>query len=342
MKIRFLQTWMGTILLIACLPLRAPAEDGWRVWTDVYGNQIEAILLEQGSDTVILQDKDNQQYSIPVSQLAPADRMFLLQSARDPQQGGQATNQGVLLIKENFERGGRGSDFMNDLVRNPFLEIARGEGVNGGDALLARYEGFDRGSQRIGARYPLKNAADEVTLCFDVHFKDDFDFVRGGKLHGLAPARAITGGNPTTPEGYSARLMFGREGSLRTYIYHQDQTGRFGEGVTAADFRFERGKYYAISMHVKLNDPPAEANGWVHVYVNGEHLIEHRDLRFRDRDGRNTLISQFYFSTFHGGSNPDWAPRNPDGSYATVHALFDNFAAYQGKSVRLTPGICWE
>ena len=42
------------------------------------------------------------------------------------------------------------------------------------------------------------------------------------------------------------------------------------------------------------------------------------------------LIQRFLISTFHGGSSKSWAPKNEDGSYATVYARFDNFMVYEG------------
>jgi hypothetical protein len=51
------------------------------------------------------------------------------------------------------------------------------------------------------------------------------------------------------------------------------------------------------------------------------------------------LNYQFIFETFHGGSSERWAPTNPDGSFATVHALFDNFEVYEGLNIRETPGM---
>ena len=44
--------------------------------------------------------------------------------------------------------------------------------------------------------------------------------------------------------------------------------------------------------------------------------------------GNSMKINQFLFSTFHGGSNKDWAPSK------TVHARYDNFAVYPGFAIR--------
>lgn len=222
-------------------------------------------------------------------------------------------------------------------VRHGLLEAAPGEGVNGSTALKATYVGYEQGSRRIVARYPLGEAGDEYTLVYDVRFDDDFQFVRGGKLHGLGPLSPITGGHPIRPDGWSARVNFGENGRVRTYLYNQDQPGQWGTSVGGGDFRFEPGKYHAVSFHVKLNDPE-EANGFAHIYVDGERIVTHDNVRFRGEDGEHTLIDKVLFSTFHGGSSPRWAPVDEDGEYTTVYAWFDNFAVYRGKFVREKAG----
>lgn len=46
-------------------------------------------------------------------------------------------------------------------------------------------------------------------------------------------------------------------------------------------------------------------------------------LALADREG-GSQIQRLLFSTFHGGSSPDWAPRHSDGRYKTDCAYFDN------------------
>lgn len=216
---------------------------------------------------------------------------------------------------------------------HPQLEEVKAAGTNGSTGLRATYAGNEVGSARIVRQHVLPEKGTEYTLCYDVKFDEDFQFVRGGKLHGLGPARPITGGNPMRPDGWSARVTFGPEGRIRTYLYNQSQTGQYGTTKSAPDFRFEKGRYHAVSLHVKLNDPN-EANGFAHIYVDGELQVAHDDVQFRGESGDHTLIDRVLFSTFHGGSNPDWAPKTEDGEYATVHATFDNFAVHRGRFVR--------
>jgi hypothetical protein len=191
--------------------------------------------------------------------------------------------------------------------------------------LEVTYDGYERGSRRVVIS-PFIKPALQYSLSFWVQFCDGFDFARGGKLHGLGPANPVAGGNTITPEGWSARLMFRGDGGLQTYIYHQNMAGRFGDTQRAEGFVFEPGRYYQVRMQVVLNTPASASNGSVTVWVDDQRLIEHTELRFRDRESESSQIQRFLFSTFHGGSSPEWAPRNSDGSYKTDCAYFDTIA----------------
>lgn len=209
-------------------------------------------------------------------------------------------------------------------------EILPSVGRDGTPGLRTLYVGGDMGSERVVTRPKLPRPVLEATLSFDVRFADDFQFVMGGKLHGLGPTAPTTGGEPTKPNGWSTRLMWRAGGVLQTYVYDQRKTTKWGDSVNAADFAFETGRWYELTMHTKVNDPPEAANGFVHVYVDGEKLIEHNNLQLRAVGDDDTLINRLMFSTFHGGNGPEWAPKNENGSFATLYADFDNFRVVKG------------
>jgi hypothetical protein len=222
------------------------------------------------------------------------------------------------------------------LVRHDRLEVVEGQGVGGGAALKATYRGSNIGSERIVTRFKLPEGLDEASLQFDVKFDEDFQFVRGGKLHGLGPDRPITGGKPMKPDGWSARAMFDADG-LRTYAYCQNKDGKYGEGPDRRiKFEFKKERYYAVTIYTKLNDPERD-NGSMRIYVNGKGVADHRGIRFRSVGGDHTRITHLLFSTFHGGNSPRWAPKDREGNYIDVHAYFDNFAVYDGLNVRRKP-----
>jgi hypothetical protein len=227
----------------------------------------------------------------------------------------------------------------DQLLQHEKLTLAPEAGVNGSTGLQAEYKGSDRGSERIVTHLFLPEPGLEYSLNYNVRFDKDFQFVKGGKLLGLGPAKHITGGRPIVAEGWSARVTFKEGGAVRLYTYHQDMKGQYGDrGHLLLPFTFEKERFYSVSLHVRVNDNPEVANGFSRLYVDGKLVERHEELRLRGTDSEASLINKFMFSSFHGGHEPDWAPRNADGSYKTVYTTFDNIAVYEGEHVRLAPG----
>ncbi|MBO9623642.1 MAG: hypothetical protein J7500_13120 [Sphingomonas sp.] len=241
------------------------------------------------------------------------------------------------VLAEDFEAGG--GAVAKRLLRDARLTIEHGQGVGGGSALRTRYVGSSRGSDVIAAEIPLGESGTDYTLNYDVKFAPDFQFVLGGKMHGLGPAQSVTGGQASTPEGWSVRVMWREEGRPVTYTYHQDRAGEWGDdGKPARPFAFSLGRYHAVSLHVRLNDPVERANGLARLYVDGALVSSQEGLRLRASAGPAGLVRQFMFSTFHGGHDPSWAPRDAKGAYKDVFAWFDNVAVYRGEHIRARPG----
>ena len=134
----------------------------------------------------------------------------------------------------------------------------------------------------------------------------------------------MSGGKGTTPEGWSARVIFLRGAGVGLYYYHQDQKGRYGDQLNAKGFSFELDRYYHVRMELALNSAPFMSDGCIRLFIDEKQLIEKKNIRFRNVGGDDALISNFLFSTFHGGSTDKWAPKNFDGTFKTVDAYFDN------------------
>lgn len=227
------------------------------------------------------------------------------------------------VFVENFDA--KLSKFGQLLANKRYAALVKNEGLYGSNAIKATYQGFEQGSHRVYAAANLPEAARQYQMSFAVKFCDNFDFVKGGKLHGLGPESPVTGGAPITAEGWSARLMFGPEGRLKTYVYHQDMKGKFGDSKVAQNFRFIPGIYHQVKMLVSLNTDVHVADGKVVVSVDGAEVIYHDKIRFRGKDTAASLIHKMLFITFHGGASPEWAPKSENGSYKAECAYFDNF-----------------
>ena len=230
------------------------------------------------------------------------------------------------------------SGLYRGLTRNKLVEVVEDEGVDGSDALKVTYRGYRRGSERVIQSFKLPRALTEATLVFDVKFDDNFQFTKGGKLHGLGPDNRVTGGDKVKPETWSARAMWHPK-SLGTYVYCQDKDNKYGQGPDKSSaFNFEKERYYAVSIYVKLNEPAKQSNGSAMVYVDGKLVSEDHEIQFRSVEGDHTKITHLLFSTFHGGDSKSWAPKDKKGKYVDVHAYFDNFAVYEGEFIRQAPG----
>ncbi len=192
------------------------------------------------------------------------------------------------------------------------------EDVTHGKVLRVLYPKGGVGPKQGGVQFdkPLPKA-NEYTLEYDMRFKEGFDFALGGKLPGLTSGgEKFTGGvHPDNGEGWSARYMWLAGGEIIVYFYYMDMEHKWGETVKLNVF-FKPGQWYHIKQRIKLNDTD-KLNGVMEVWVDGERVLHNDKVRYRLAPLGD--IDSFYFSTFHGGNNADWAPKNDSFIY------FDNF-----------------
>lgn len=183
----------------------------------------------------------------------------------------------------------------------------------------------------------------EYSISYDVKFEKDFQFVRGGKMHGFLPKKPVTGVREGRPDGWRLRLMFRRQSAMTKYDCHQYKPSQYGNRGEPIDrfFRFRKDRWMSVSIHVSINEDPSKATGFNHVYVDGELIERHDQVRLRAVATKDTLINYALFSTFHGGHSEEWPPRDERGNPMNVHALFDNFGVFAGKNVRQKPGKDW-
>lgn len=231
-----------------------------------------------------------------------------------------------ILFSETFEDG---SDFMTTLLENPHVSLQKGCEGNDTNVIKVAYEGFEKGSRRVVHNNLLKTPTDSATLSFDVFFDQDFQWTRGGKLHGLGPINPITGGSERKPMGWSSRTMFKEDGKIASYLYEQDVNNKWGVGKKSEAPVFHAGKWHHVTLQTQLNDA-GKANGYARVLVDGEAILLSENIEFRGSDDEETLIQRFLFSTFHGGNNSAWTPLDQEGNPTTVYAYFDNFLVVEG------------
>jgi len=231
----------------------------------------------------------------------------------------EATYTDHAVFRQNFESGDNTWNF-NNLIRNQDYS----SGLYG-RILRASYPPNSQGSPRITKEFDLDETVTSATLSFDLKLHSKFEFVKGGKIHGLGGGTTTTGCEDIVPDGWTVRLMWKQDGEPSVYVYHQDRVARCGDSFSPNNFHFQRGRWYRIDMQVKMNSAPDVNDGKAVLYIDGEKLVEVNDLRLSGDP--QVQINKFMFSTFYGGSDSSWAPSK------TTYMYFDNFNVYQGLRV---------
>lgn len=225
------------------------------------------------------------------------------------------------IFRENFEALSINSTWFDEdlLVKRHATVGSKGLGA----VLKASYAPTERGSRRLLTSFPLRQSVHSATLAFDVMLDEGFEFVRGGKMHGLGGGTITTGCNPIDPQGWSVRMMWNREGVPRLYVYHQNRVHSCGDSYPADDFVFKRNRWYRVEIFVEVNSSVEASDGRAALHIDGKKLVEVENLELTGNS--SVEIDTFLFSTFFGGSDDTWSPSKE------VHAYFDNFTVRRGK-----------
>ena len=204
--------------------------------------------------------------------------------------------------------------------------LVAGSGALSGSSLRVKYPqgtiGSGGGLQFLTdfSRFPTE-PQESLYLRYYIRFEPGFDFVKGGKLPGLAGGAANTGGHkPNGTDGWSARVMWRGDGKIVQYVYHPDQPGDYGEDFDwnygGCPRFFKPGQWQCLETYVRMNSP-GKKDGVIRSWLDGEPALEVMNLRFRDTS--SLKIDKMVFDTFFGGGDPSWAtPRDQ-------FAFFDNF-----------------
>jgi len=157
---------------------------------------------------------------------------------------------------------------------------------------------------------------EEYFMSYFFRFSNDFSWgntSEGGKLPGLTGReRCGTDFDCDGTDGFSARFMWRKNGKGVLYLYHMDKPGTYGEDFDLTYQNgdivyFEKGKWYHIAERVKMNTSGSDYDGVVQVWINGEEVLFIDTIRFQSN---GDMVDNFFLSSFHGGSNADWAPVN--------------------------------
>jgi hypothetical protein len=163
---------------------------------------------------------------------------------------------------------------------------------------------------------------DECFFSYRVKFEKGFDFVKGGKLPGLAGGTGNSGGNiPNGYDGWSARMMFWENGKLSFYAYFPTQSSKWGERLylkrsDGDTVRVESGKWHQVIQHIKMNTP-GKADGILQGWFDGQEAFFSDTVLFRKDE--KLQIDHIFFSVFLGGDDLSWTSAKDE------YICFDDF-----------------
>lgn len=180
--------------------------------------------------------------------------------------------------------------------------------------------------------------AEDLYLSYWVKFDEDFDFVKGGKLPGLAGMTYFPGGE----NRFTARLMWREGGKLEFYLHGFNMMNSQGEEpyrVFWDDFgthaRVIPGKWHHIETRVKMNTP-GQRDGRLQGWLDGVLMCDDTDnANMRAAGEGATKINNLFFSTFFGGSSSpvtQWQPKRD------VYAYYDEFTISTARIGEDKPG----
>ena len=216
------------------------------------------------------------------------------------------------ISKTNWARWVDGVRFANG---PEFLSLP-GE-RQGERTLRQKFVPTDRGTDRVvmGATLPK---ARTYRLVQSVLFEKGFDWggvrYKGGKLgFGFSGGTAPSGGI-IDPKGFTTRLIwrgdrYGDWANIAVYSYAADRTNRTGDDYLISEFRAPIGTWFDLAMEVKANSATNRSDGGIRVWINDELMLDKQGIGWQTAGG-TPMIDNMYYSTFYGGSGPQWSPDN--------------------------------
>mmetsp|Transcript_118361 Transcript_118361/g.221165 ORF Transcript_118361/g.221165 Transcript_118361/m.221165 type:complete len:126 (+) Transcript_118361:1-378(+) len=116
-------------------------------------------------------------------------------------------------------------------------------------------------------------------------------------------------------------MMWRTDGKVVQYVYHPDQKGKSGDDLpwefgALGQRQFLPGTWHQVE-HCIIMNTPGQKDGKIEGWFDGNLALRQEGLRFRDVD--TLAIDALYFSTFFGGSSPDWAATKDE------RVVFDEF-----------------
>jgi hypothetical protein len=134
----------------------------------------------------------------------------------------------------------------------------------------------------------------------------------------------VTKSNIADEDGFSARLLWQKDGGLSSYFYAVSPVGvssansYYGASSrcktdpynsTSANALFVKGAWNTVEMRVKMNTPGVN-DGVLQVWMNGKLCLDKNSIQWRSAKRPDLHITQQYFEWFYGGGSGDYPDRD--------------------------------
>ncbi len=180
---------------------------------------------------------------------------------------------------------------------------------------------YEEGEVRKGLHFRTKmEHRDSIYMEYKLRFAEDFDWVLGGKLPGLAGGQLVVRRAPTGKDGWSIYFMWRGDGKGSAYVYHPDQSRHIADHFRLDNFWFQKGVVQTLATEVVMNTP-GEHDGIIRAWLDGVLVVEETNIRFRTVP--ELQIDSILFHSIFGGSTEDWAPTKDE------HIEFGDFKLYE-------------
>lgn len=280
---------------------------------------IAASLLTFAAPFALSAEREEERLSIP--QVPPCSSRY--EMVADPAPPAPAAN-GKRAVEQGY-----GSHKTWAVEENVELLMPQSTGLGETGLRVLYPEGTsspsDNGQGGAGfyAKIAGLSGAEHACLQYKVRFEPGFDFVKGGKLPGLYGGTAPSGGDDVSGEdGFSMRFMWREDGQGELYEYVVGMDEDYGQSVGRGMWTFATGEWVTIEQEIILNDPD-EKNGVARVWINGEPILEQRNIVYRTRS--DIFVDGLMFSSFFGGNGKEW--RTPRDQFAD----FADFRFYRNR-----------
>ncbi|KAF8073442.1 hypothetical protein FPV67DRAFT_746760 [Lyophyllum atratum] len=185
--------------------------------------------------------------------------------------------------------------------------------------------------------------AQRAMFTYEVAFSKGWDFVNGGKLLGLfgGTVGEHCSGGIYTNTCFSTRIVWRQDGDAEVYAYIPGYTGfdqlsniisspsSFGYSINRGSWKFTVGGWQKVSIVLTLNSNPSagatEANGGLAIYLDDKHIFTHNYFVYRN--DAKVDVSSIFFSTFFGGSSPEYASKGGFAYFRNMKSYYSTVAA---------------